>query len=324
MSGERGLNSVRDVMDPSVIALRSDWTVRKAIGLLREAPERSLYYLYVTDKDGKLTGVVSMRSLLLAQPNEKLESLMARDVTAVRQDMARESVTALAEEKKFVAFPVVDGAGQLVGAIRPAELLAIVRRDASAGWLRMFGAGGDERALSSVRFSMSKRLPWLQINLATAFLAAAVVGLFTTVIDKVTALAVLLPVIAGQGGNAGAQALAVAIRGLAVGEIRRGASWRVVAKEIALGLANGLAVAIVAAGGVLLWYGRGDLALVMGLAMVVNMVVAGAAGAGIPMIMKAFGRDPAQSSSIIMTTVTDVVGFLAFLGLAAVLLREMA
>jgi len=229
-------------------------------------------------------------------------------------------VLKLAQEKKYVAFPVVDADNKLVGAIRPSDLIKIAEAEAGADMQRMFGAGGDERALSPVSFSIRARLGWLQVNLATAFLAAAVVSIFEATIHRITALAVLQSIVAGQGGNAGAQALAVVIRGLAVGELKRGQAWRVMMKEATLGLVNGIAVALVASAAVFAWYREWGLAAVMAAAMVINMVTAGVAGSGIPILMKALGRDPAQSSSIIMTTFTDVIGFLSFLGLAHLLL----
>ena len=182
----------------------------------------------------------------------------------------------------------------------------------------MFGAGKDERALSKVTFAIRKRLPWLEINLVTAFLAAAVVGLFEETIAKMTALAVFLPVVAGQSGNTGSQALAVTIRGLALREIRVRHWLQITRKEVAVGFINGVAVALTTSLAVYVWMHSFGLALVIGIAMVFSMVIAGLSGAVIPVVLKAFGQDPAQSSSIILTTVTDVVGFMSFLGLATV------
>jgi magnesium transporter len=174
----------------------------------------------------------------------------------------------------------------------------------------------DERALSGPWFAVRKRLPWLQINLLTAFLAAAVVGIFESTIAKFTALAVLLPVVAGQSGNAGAQALAVTMRGLVLREIGL-RQWRqVLGKEAAAGLLNGFAVAATTALGVYVWSGSLGLVLVISAAMVISMIAAGVAGALVPVLLHRFGQDPATASSIILTTVTDVVGFFSFLGIA--------
>jgi magnesium transporter len=183
----------------------------------------------------------------------------------------------------------------------------------------MVGASRDERAFSRVSFAVRKRLPWLHINLATAFLAAAVVGLFEATIARFTALAVLLPVVAGQSGNTGAQALAVTMRGLTLREVRPRHWLRLALKEGRVALINGCAVALSTSAGVLLWSQSPGLAIVIGLAMVLSMVAAGLAGALIPIVLTVTGQDPAQASSIVLTTVTDVVGFFSFLGLASLM-----
>ncbi|MDZ7735576.1 MAG: magnesium transporter [Gammaproteobacteria bacterium] len=181
------------------------------------------------------------------------------------------------------------------------------------------GVSKDERAFSSVAFSVRKRLPWLHVNLVTAFLAASVVGLFEDTIAAYTALAVLLPVVAGQSGNSGAQALAVTMRGLALRELRPRQWRRVLFKEINVGFFNGVAIAVVAAVCAGLWSGSVGLALVLALSMTISLVVAGLAGAGIPILLTMAGQDPAQSSSIFLTTVTDIAGFFSFLGIATLL-----
>jgi magnesium transporter len=183
----------------------------------------------------------------------------------------------------------------------------------------MVGASKDEQALSKASFAVKKRLPWLQINLLTAFLAAAVVGLFESTIAQFTALAVLLPVVAGQSGNAGAQALAVTMRGLALREITDSQWLPVTRKEVIVGLVNGVAVALTCGIGVFVWSGSFGLVLVIAISMVLAMVAAGFAGAVVPIVLKRLGQDPAQSSSIILTTVTDVAGFFSFLGIATLL-----
>ncbi|MDH4325312.1 MAG: magnesium transporter, partial [Betaproteobacteria bacterium] len=197
-----------------------------------------------------------------------------------------------------------------------AELMAAVEEETSLDIQTMVGASPDERALSRPFFAVKKRLPWLQINLLTAFLAAAVVGLFESTIAKFTALAVLLPVVAGQSGNAGAQALAVTMRGLVLREISLRHWPAVVWKEAAVGMFNGLAVAATTGIGVYFWSGSIGLVYVICIAMVISMVAAGLAGALVPILLRRFGQDPATASSIILTTVTDVVGFFSFLGIA--------
>jgi magnesium transporter len=187
----------------------------------------------------------------------------------------------------------------------------------------MVGASKDERALSNVSFAIRKRLPWLEVNLGTAFLAAAVVGIFEETIARNTALAVLLPVVAGQSGNTGAQALAVTMRGLALREIRLRNWLRMLVKESNVGFVNGLAVAATTALFVYIWSRSLGLAAVIGLSMVLSMTVAGLSGAAVPLVLTGLGQDPAQSSSIILTTVTDVVGFFSFLGIATLLVSML-
>jgi magnesium transporter len=235
----------------------------------------------------------------------------------------REDVAAIAESGQVTSIPVVDLGDRLLGVIHYGDLVTATQEAASADIQTMVGVSPDERALSRPSFAVRKRLPWLQINLATAFLAASVVGLFENTIAQFTALAVLLPVVAGQSGNTGAQALAVTMRGLALREIRIRHWARVGGKELVVGAVNGFAVAAVTALGVYLWSDSAGLAAVMGVSMVCSMIVAGLAGASVPMALTLLGQDPAAASSIILTTVTDVVGFLTFLGFATLALGAL-
>jgi magnesium transporter len=211
---------------------------------------------------------------------------------------------------------VVDLDERLLGVIHQSAVIQAAQEEAATDMQAMVGVSRDERALSPPLVAMRKRLPWLNINLLTAFLAASVVGLFEDTIARFTALAVLLPVVAGQSGNTGAQALAVIMRGLALREIRVRNWQRVLLKEVLAGALNGIAIAVVTGLGVLVWSRSTGLALVISAAMIISMALAGLAGAAIPLILTRAGQDPAQSASIILTTVTDVVGFLSFLGLA--------
>jgi magnesium transporter len=312
------------MMDPHVTSIPIDLTVRDAIAAIRRAPRQTLYYLYVTDREGRLAGVLNMRELLLAAPREPIADLVHREVVTVPATMDREDLAALMRDRRFIALPVVDGDGRLLGIVKHDEVLEAVQEEAFGDLQKLSGAGEDERALSPVPVVVRKRLPWLLVNLATAFLASAVIGVFEGVIERVTALAVLLPIVAGQGGNTGAQSLAVVIRGIALRELVPGTSRRVMTKETLAALLNGIAVAVVTGIGVFLWDGRPGLVLVISLAMVVNMAVAGLAGAGIPLLLRTLGRDPAQSASIFLTTVTDIVGFSAFLGFAVLLMSYIA
>ena len=313
-----------EIMEPRVASLAIDMTVGQVIAKIRETPREALHYLYVTSRGNKLIGVLTMRDLLLASPHDPIKPLVNRNLLSVTDTMDREEVVNMMREHQFVAIPVVDYDGRLVGVVKHHEAVEAGQLEAFEDLQKIVGAGADERALSSVRTVIKSRLPWLFVNLATAFLAASVVGMFEDMISRVAALAVLLPIVAGQGGNTGSQSLVVVMRGLALREIIPSARKRVLFKELLAGFVNGLAVAVVTAGLVLAWrLSKGDplsasaaLAAVIGIAMVLNMVMAALSGAAIPLILKALGRDPAQSASIFLTTVTDIVGFAAFLGLA--------
>ena len=308
------------LMDPRVASFRISMTVGDALERMRSFKKsRALRDLFVVDDDGKLNGRVEIQDVAISAADERLQRL-ARPVAAAVLDVApRQDVVEKFEQHRLPALPVVNLSGRLVGVIHQSALVAALQEEASLDIQTMVGVSKDERALSHTWFAVTKRLPWLQINLATAFLAAAVVGLFEDTIARVTALAVLLPVVAGQSGNAGAQALAVTMRGLALREISARHLPRVVWKEVNVGVLNGIAVAAVCALAVWLWSGSAGLVAVISIAMVVAMVVAGFSGAAIPIVLNRLGFDPAQSSTIVLTTVTDVVGFFSFLGVATAL-----
>ena len=309
-------NVAGGLMDPRVTTFRPGTTAREALTRLRALRSRGIQDVFLVDEEGRLTGAVGLQDLALAEPGTRLESLaVARPVRVQAMD-PQEDVIAVAESGQVASVPVVDLGDRLLGVIRHRDLVAASQEAASADIQTMVGVSPDERALSRASFAVRKRLPWLQINLVTAFLAAAVVGLFEDTIAQFTALAVLLPVVAGQSGNTGAQALAVTMRGLALREIRVRHWARIGGKELVVGAVNGLAVAAVTALGVYLWSDSAGLAAVMGVSMVCSMVIAGLAGASVPMALTLMGQDPAAASSIILTTVTDVVGCLTFLGFA--------
>jgi magnesium transporter len=312
-------DSAGQLMDPRIVTLRSEFTVHEALTRLRTLKRREVHEIFLVDNAGHLEGRARIQDLAMAEPTLPLERLR-RKISAVVSDIApREEVVELLERNDITDLPVVDFSGRLVGVIRQSALVSAVQEEASLDIQTMVGASKDERALSRAGFSVIKRLPWLQINLLTAFLAASVVGLFEGTIAKFTALAVLLPVVAGQSGNAGAQALAVTMRGLVLREISLRHWPKVVLKEINVGFLNGLAIAATTALGVYVWSGSLGLVIIISAAMVISMVAAGLAGALVPITLSRFGQDPAQSSSIILTTVTDVVGFFSFLGIATLL-----
>jgi magnesium transporter len=306
-------------MEPRISYFRGSMTVEETIDRLRQSRAQSTRSLFIVDERGKLTGRVNLQEIAVAPHGTRLIELARPVAATVGPIDTREQVVSVLEQHKLVDLAVVDTNGRLLGIIYHSTLIQAIHEEAMADIQTMVGASADERALSSPLFAIAKRLPWLQINLLTAFLAAAVVGLFESTIAQFTALAVLLPVVAGQSGNAGAQALAVTMRGLALREISL-RHWLVVTfKEVNVGLVNGIATAVTCGIGVYVWSGSLGLVLVSALAMVVAMVAAGFAGALVPIALTRAGQDPAQASSIILTTVTDVVGFLSFLGIATVL-----
>jgi magnesium transporter len=313
------------MMCTDVIALRKDVKVEEAILRIRNLAVKKtpFSYTYVIDEENHLLGVITMRDLILAAPETPIIEFMKTDVFTVNAFMDIEDVASEVTRRKYLAAPVVDIEGKLIGIVKANQFIGQQQQGATEDLLKMFGAGSTESAFTPIRHSLVKRQPWLHVNLLTAFLAAAVVAIFEDTIAQITALAVFLPVVAGQGGNAGNQSLAVVMRGLVMREIPRKKFWKLIAKESTIGLINGITIGIVTAGIAWLWYDNGVLGIVIGLAMIVNLVVAGMSGAAIPLIMKSLGFDPAQSSSIVLTTITDVVGFLAYLGFARMFINYL-
>jgi magnesium transporter len=311
--------SAGSIMDSRFIIIHDDMTAKETLQRLRKTKPRFTRHFFLLDNEENLKGMVDIQELAIASGNELISSIASPVVSAVLPVASREEVVEQLEKYKLADLPVVDVNGKLLGVIRYNTLVNAVREETSADVLMMVGVSKNERALSKTGFVVRKRLPWLEINLLTAFLAASVVGIFEGTIAKFTALAVLLPVVAGQSGNSGAQALAVTMRGLALREIHTRHWRRVALKEISAGFINGVAIALTTAVGVYFWSRSSGLSLVIGVSMVISMIAAAVSGVIIPMLLSAAGQDPAQSSSIILTTVTDVVGFFSFLGIATLM-----
>jgi magnesium transporter len=321
---EYGDKTAGRIMNPQVFALNEDLTVGEAITELQNARDvEMVFYLYVVDARRHLVGVTSLRRLLLVSPETPLKRIMAPDVTSVRVDTYQEEVARQVASYNLLAVPVVDEENKLVGVVTVDDVIDVIKDEATEDLLRLAGVSGDERVSTPAAESLRKRLPWLGINLVTAFVAASVVALFESTIQQVTALAVFMPIVAGMGGNAATQTLTVVVRGLALGELEWGNSRSALVKEATVGLGNGLALGVVAA--VVAWLAKGDpmIGLLLGMAMVLNMFVAATAGTLIPLGLKALKVDPALGSSVFITTFTDVVGFASFLGLATIFLRYL-
>ncbi len=308
-------------MDRLLARYRADQTVGEALAELRGSKARRLRSLYVVTDGDVLAGRVDLQDMALAEPDTLMSELLNEVQDVARLTSTEVDLVELFDRSHVDSIPVVDHDFKLLGIIRYGNLFQAAEEAATAGIQRMVGVSADERALSTPLFAVKRRLVWLHVNLLTAFLAAAVVGLFESTIAQFTALAILLPVVAGQSGNAGSQALAVTMRGLALREIST-LHWRaVLSKEVQIGVINGAALALTCGLGVWAWSQSWGLALVIAIAMIAAMIMAGISGALVPMVLSRLGQDPATASSIILTTVTDVTGFLVFLGTASLLSR---
>jgi magnesium transporter len=312
------------IMNPHVFALNEDMTVGEAITELQSNRDvEMVFYLYVVDERKHLVGVVSLRRLLLVSPETPLKRIMTADIISARVDTDQEEVARQVASYNLLAIPVVDEENKLVGVITVDDVIDVIKDEATEDIYRLAGVAGDERVFTPAGESLRKRLPWLGVNLVTAFLAAGVVGLFETTIEKVTALAVFMPIVAGMGGNAATQTLTVIVRGIALGELSWSNSRKALLKEAAVGIGNGVVLGLVAA--VVAWVTRGNpvLGLLLCAAMIINMFVAATAGTLVPLGLRAANVDPALASSVFITTMTDVFGFASFLGLATVFLRYL-
>lgn len=312
------------IMSDQFIQLDVNQTVEQCLQMLQgkaDETEGGISYLYVTGEGGRLVGIVSMRDLVFRGRQRTIGEIMNREVRHVLVDDDQEKIAQLFEHYHYLALPVLDRNGKLVGIVSARRVMDVMQEEATEDMQLMVGLSGEERALTPWQRSIRGRLPWLCINLATAFLAAAVVGMFEGTIAKWTALAVFLPIVAGQGGNAGVQTLTVIIREMALGEMTIGDGRKALIKEVILGVLNGIAIGVLV--GVIGWFWKGSvlLGVVVGVAMLLNMVAAALSGVLVPYTLKALRIDPALASSIMVTTVTDVAGFFFFLGLAAIAMQ---
>ena len=313
------------IMNPKVFALSEDMTASEAIVALQGSRDvEMVFYLYVMDARRHLVGVVSLRRLLLVPPDTPLKRIMTTDLISVRVDINQEEVARLVASYNLLAIPVVDEENKLVGVITVDDVIDVIKDEATEDVYRLAGLASDDRVFTAPTDSLRKRLPWLIVNLATAFIAASVVKVFEGTIGVVTSLAVFMPVVAGMGGNAATQTLAVIVRGIALGELTWSNTRKALLKEAAVGIGNGVACGVVGAGVVWLMQGNPFLGAILGLAMVINMFVAAIAGTLIPLTLRALKIDPALASSVFITTLTDVFGFLSFLGLGALFIKYLA
>ncbi|MFQ5878487.1 MAG: magnesium transporter [Acidobacteriota bacterium] len=312
-------------MIPDILALRRDWTSDEAIRFLRtQKPDvEQPYYLYVLDAARRLEGVVSLRQLIIADPDTPLAEIMDREVISVDTGTDQEVAAEKMRHYDLLALPVVDEHGRLVGVLSADDVLDVQVEEATEDMYRMAGLAEHESLFRPVRKSAPPRLGWLAVNLATAFLAAATVSLFESTIAQVAALAVFMPVIAGMGGNAGIQTITLVVRSLALGEIDLPDAKQVLRREVVIAAINGVALGIVVGVAAWLWKGNAWLGVVAGIAMLLNIANAVLVGVLVPLGLKALRVDPALASGIVVTTFTDVIGFLIFLGLGALLITRL-
>jgi magnesium transporter len=319
---EYGEKTAGRIMSPDVLATHEYVTAAQAIDHVRKAPAaQSAHYLYLVDDHDHLVGVLPLRRLLTADPTTPIRLLAQEDVVTVTPDTDQEEAARLVAKYDIVALPVVDRDHRLLGVISVDDVIDVIREEATEDIQRLAGAAGDETVFDPARSVFPKRLLWRLINLGTAILAASVIGLFEGSIHSLATLAIFMPIVASMGGIGTTQTATVVVRGLALGDMTSAHLWRVLKKEVVLGLTTGLANAAVMALIAYLWKGQALLALIIGTALVVNMLVAAVVGVTIPIALKTFRIDPAIASSVIITTFTDVCGFFSFLGLATLLIR---
>jgi magnesium transporter len=305
-------------MQTEFIAVPPTWTVGQTIDYMRETadlPER-FFELYGVDEAGKFLGAVPLDRLMRSKRPISMSELMEPERNVVRADDDQEEVARRFERYNLVAAPVIDANERMVGVITFDDIVDVIEEEAEEDIKALGGVKGEEELSDSVWTIAKSRFNWLLVNLATAFLASSVLGLFEGELQKMVALAVLAPIVASQGGNAATQTMTVAVRALATRDLSDANAWRVISREAAVGLLNGFAFAAITGVIAYAWFKVPGLGIVIGLAMVCNMIAAAMAGILIPLVIERFRFDPAVASGVFVTTVTDVVGFFSFLGIA--------
>ena len=313
-------DSAARIMQREFTAIPSNWSVGQTIDYLREnkdLPEEFLE-IFIVDNEFKPIGTVSSSKVLRTSRDAKMISIMNESQLSIPVDMDREEVGHLFENYNLNSACVVDKNNKLVGMITSDDILTVLKEEAEEDALRLAGVG-DEEITDGVLKKTKRRFTWLLLNLFTAIIASVVIGFFQEDIEKVVALAVLMPIVASMGGNAGMQTLAVTIRTIATNELTKNNFSQNILKEFSIGILNGIIFAIISAGVVQLWFNDVTLSLIISISMVLNMIVAGLFGILVPVSLKKMNIDPAISSSVFVTTITDVIGFLSFLGIGSYL-----
>jgi magnesium transporter len=315
--------SAGGLMTSHVVTVRSTATVEQAIHMLRrlQLDEELAYYLFVTDVDGRLTGVLSLRQLVAADPHTPISQIMNPDVISISVDADQEEAAQLLSRYGLLILPTVDHAGRLMGVITADDVIDVLQEEATEDMYRLAGMDAEERMDQSVFSTARSRLSWLLLNLPTAMMVAAVVSQFEDTVHRVAALAAFMPIVAGMGGNAGIQTLTLIVRSIALGENKMRRAWRMLAREVFIGVVNGLCFGTAIALFGLLWKGIPILGMIAGLAMLANMIAGAVAGTLVPLTLRRIGADPALASGVIVTAMTDLTGYTCFLGLATLLIN---
>ncbi|MCP3906909.1 MAG: magnesium transporter [Oceanicoccus sp.] len=306
------------MMNTDAITVRAKTPLDVVLRYLRrheELPEMTDNLIVVNRRD-EYIGQLPLRKLLVSDPGITVREIMVTDIDAIPATMDDGEVATLFERNDWVSAPVIDETGKLVGRITIDDVVDVIREDADHSLMSLAGLDEDEDTFAPVFQTAPRRAMWLGINLVTAFLASAVINLFEGTIDKVVALAILMPIVASMGGIAGTQALTVVIRGMALGQVGSNNSGWLINKEFLVGVINGLCWSLVVAAAATLWFDDPLIGIIIACAMVINLITAGLAGAIIPIALRRMNIDPALAGGVVLTTVTDVVGFMSFLGLA--------
>jgi magnesium transporter len=313
------------LMNTDVITVRPEITfsvVQRYLRRLGDIP-KTTDNLLVVNRKNQFVGVLPLTRVLISDPGTSVREAMITDVEAIPATQDAHEVAKLFERLDLVTAPVVDDNGMLVGRITIDDVVDVIMEEAEHSLMGMAGLDEDEDTFGSVWHTVRRRALWLGINLLTALAASAVISLFEDTLEKVVALAVLMPIVASMGGIAGSQTLTLVIRAMALGQVQAGNTRYLLTKELSVGAFNGILWALVIGATAALWFDDPSLGVIIGCAMILNLVVAAGAGALIPMVMKRMGIDPALAGSVVLTTVTDIVGFMAFLGLATLLYANL-
>jgi len=322
---EHADESAGGLMTRGYVALHKEMTAAEAMTFLRLSKPlaEEAYYLYVLDRLNRLQGVVNLRQLIVSDPGTPIEDLMTKDIITVTPETDQEEAARRIQHYRLRALPVVDSEGILRGIITADDIMDVITDEATEDMYRMAGVGVRERAFSPILESARRRLPWLAFNMAWAFLAVAVVNAFEPTIAKLAALAVFMPMIAGQGNNAGVQTATIIVRSMALGEAHPRDVLRLLRKEVLMGMIKGLTFGTILTLAAWLWKGNALLGAIAGFSLFLNMIIAGAGGVLIPMTLRRLGMDPATVAGVFDTVLTDIMGFLIFLGLATLMIDRL-